>query len=261
MASRGTPHEAASSMLDPIPTYTEATASPHTTASTLPQLPPEDDSPPDYAVLDASQTTFSIYGTFIHNASGPAFQLSSPFDQRGASLRIRRLRAREVHQVGSAPLAFDKSYVLYEAHDPPLLDNEYHVLGKRRHCLPGVLELKFRLRKWRVVHVPRPGAKGTQILTCKKVGAHGSAKLRRRREMEASRWKDAQGRVVATETLGFDEAGNVVPTVELGPELDQTWRELLLMMWVTRLWAAFGVERTPLEERWSRGWRLAVGMR
>lgn len=237
-------------MLDPTPTYTEATA--NTPIALNPDNSLPDDLPPDYALLDASQTTFSIHGTFIHNASGPAFQLSSPLDQRGA-FRIRRLRPREVQQANRTPLAFDKSYVLYEAVDPPLL-GEYHVLGKRRQCLPGVLELKFRLRKWRVTHVPRPGAKGREILTCKPVGALGSTKLHRKREGEASSWKDAQGRVVATEMLKCDEAGNVVPTVELNPDLDQTWRELLIMMWATRLWVAFGVEKTA--EEWS--WRGAM---
>jgi hypothetical protein len=225
-----------------IPTYNEATSiiSP---SIDHPSTSIPADEPPAYAVLDDAQTTFSIYGTFIHNATGPAFQISSLLDQGGAYFRIRRLRAKEVQQAGNAPIAFDKTYVLYEANDPPLLDNEYHVIGKRQHCLPGVLELKFKLYKWRVTHVPRPGAKGREILSCKRVGALGSTKLSRKREVDASQWKDSQGRIVATETLKTGEDGGLVPTVELSPDLDQTWRELLLTLWATRLWVVFGVER------------------
>lgn len=104
--------------------------------------------------------------------------------------------------------------------------------------------MKFRLHKWRVSHVSRPGAKPKEILSCKKVGAFGSTKLNRKRDVEGSEWKDAQGRVVATEKLEVGPDGGVVPTVELSPDLDQTWRELVLTLWSTRLWIAFGVEKT-----------------
>ncbi|KAF2251666.1 hypothetical protein BU26DRAFT_402252, partial [Trematosphaeria pertusa] len=204
---------------------------------------PSSDSPPAYAVLDAAQTTFSIHGTFIHTPSGPAYQLSSPLDQRGPYFRIRRLRAKEVPQVGRTPIAFDKSYVLYEVNDPPLLDNEVHMRGKRRACVPGVVEMKHVLHKWRVAHVPRPGAKSREILSCKKkVGGafSGKTKGNRKSEIEAREWKDSGGRVVATERLRIGDDGAVVPTVELSPELDQTWRELLISLWATRLWVAFG---------------------
>lgn len=232
---------------DPIPSYAEAT----TASPTLPNpqsilSPPPIDDPLAYALLDSSQTTFFIYGTFIHTAAGPAYQLSTPLDQRGSYFRIRRLRAREVQQVGSKPIAFDKSYILYEAVDLPLLDNEYHIQGKRRTCLPGVLEMKFRLHKWRVTHIPRPGAKGQEILSCKKVGAFGSTKLNRRRDLEGSEWKDNRGKVLAKEKLQNAEDGSVVPTVELSQDLDQTWRELLLTLWTTRLWIAFGDEKTAI---------------
>ncbi|KAF2677405.1 hypothetical protein K458DRAFT_423896 [Lentithecium fluviatile CBS 122367] len=246
-----------SSMLEPIPTYNEATTTTPVPPPSIPPQPTPTDAPPAYAVLDTTQTTFTIYNTFIHNASGPAYQLSSPLDQRGVYFRIRRLRAKEVHQASTTPLAFDKSYILYEANDPPLLDNEYHIIGKRRQCLPGVLELKFRLHKWRVVHVPRPGAKGREILACKKVGAFGSTKLNRKRELDASQWKDSQGRVFATEALKVDRDGGIVPTVELSPDLDQTWRELMLTLWATRLWVAFGVERTAMEGGRYGGVRFA----
>src|SRR5205809_74424 len=121
-------HESA--LASPIPTYAEAnTLQPpppfphahHASSTTLQPAPPfpssPADAPPAYAVLDAQQTTFMIYGTFIHTPAGPAYQLSSPLDQRGVYFRIRRLSARESAQVGVTPVAFDKGATLYEVND------------------------------------------------------------------------------------------------------------------------------------------------
>lgn len=251
-----------------IPTYAEASALqpplPPPAAATLPQAPSEADEPPAYAVLDSTQTTFMIYGTFIHTPNGPCYQLSSPLDQRGPYFRVRRLGAREVAQVGVAPISFDRGATLYEINDPPLLDNEYHMQGKRRSCLPGVLEMKYRSARgrWEVRHVGRSGsgAKGVEVLTSKRVGVgrFGGTKLNRKREMEVSEWKDAQGKVVATEVLKVEEGdGAVVPTIELSKELDQTWREVVLSLWAARLWVAFGVEKTAMirgDGMGIRGW-------
>jgi len=239
-------------MHETIPTYTEATSTSYSSPSIAPPpplvlQPTPADEPPAYALLDETQTTFSIHGTFIHNASGPVYQLSSPLDARGAYFRLRRLRAKEAQQALSAPLAFDRTYILYEASDYPLLHNEYHIIGKRRQCLPGVLELVLKRNKWRVTHVARPGLKGTEILTCKKGGALGSSRMNWSKEVQETLWKDERGRVVATEMLKEGEGGEWVPTVDLSRELDQTWREMVVMVWATRLWVAFGMERTVLE--------------
>jgi hypothetical protein len=256
MASFPGPSEATKaqslSVEEPIPTYTEATTTSTSSPSFAPPPPvtPQPapaDEPPAYAFLDEAQTSFSIHGTFIHNASGPVYQLSSPLDARGTYFRLRRLRAKEAQQAGSTPIAFDKSYILYEASDYPLLYHEYHIIGKRRQCLPGVLEFVLKRNKWRVTHIPRPGMKGKEILTCKKGGALGSSRINWKKEAEASQWKDERGRVVATEMLKEGEGGQWVPTVELSEDLDQTWREMVIMMWATRLWVAFGTERSALE--------------
>ncbi|KAF2114106.1 hypothetical protein BDV96DRAFT_462434, partial [Lophiotrema nucula] len=215
-----------------IPTYAEA-------SQPAPPLPTAADEPPAYTFLDSSQTTFSIRGTFIHTVSGPCYQLSSPLDQRGPDFRIRRLRAKEVSQIGVTPVAFASTSVLYEVNVPPLLVNEFHIRGFTRTCLPGMLEMKWRLGKWHVSQVARYGAKGKEILSLK-VGGWGSAKLARRKEEGRSEWKDAGGRVLATEKLQSLEDGSVLPVVELGEGLDQTWRELLITLWATRLWIAFG---------------------
>lgn len=250
-----------------IPTYAESSAT-QIQPSLLPQHPPQpsntrvapsldavEDAPPDYTALDANQTTFMIYGTFIHTPAGPAYQLSSFLDIRGSPFRIRRLRPKEVTQVGVTPLSFDKTYTLYEIHDLPLVDSEYHVKGKRASTMPGVLELKFKLGKWRVVHVPRSGMKGKEILSMKKVGGFGlRTTLNRKHEAEASEWKDAQGRVMATEVLKKLDDGGVVPVIELCKDLDQTMRELLLTVWAARLWVAFGKEKTH-----ALGGRLSNG--
>jgi hypothetical protein len=192
-----------------------------------------------------------IYGTFIYTPHGPCYQLSSPLDQRGPYFRIRRLSAKDVSHLasGSTPISFDRGATLYEVNDPPLLDNEYHMQGKRRSCLPGVLELRYKSSRgrWEVRHVSKAGsgAKGTEILTSKRVGSRfGSTKLNRKRELEESEWKDAIGKVVATEKLDEDEGGAVVPTLELSKELGQQSRELVLSLWAARLWVAFGVEKT-----------------
>ncbi|KAF2014637.1 hypothetical protein BU24DRAFT_423544 [Aaosphaeria arxii CBS 175.79] len=203
---------------------------------------------PGYSILDHTQTSFSIHGTFIHSPTGPVYQLSSPLDGRRTPFRIRRLRPKEITQMMSPaaqPLHFDASNILYEVTAPPLLE-EYHIFGKRRSCFPGVLELKYSMNKWRVKHVPRIGAKPKEILASKRVGfsPFSSGRLDRKKEEESSEWKDAQGRVLATEVLRKLGDGGVVPSIELIPDLDQTWREVVLTVWAARLWVAFGKERT-----------------
>jgi hypothetical protein len=258
-------HDSRDDVNEPIPTYAEANA-----FQPSPGLPPQFttapdpsqqslsapsphilDEPPAYAVLDSTQTTFMIYGTFIHTANGPCYQLSSPLDQRGPYFRIRRLSAKDVSHLvsGSTPVSFDKEATLYEVNDPPLLSNEYHMQGKRRSCLPGVLELRYKISRgrWEVRHVPKAGsgAKGTEILTSKRDGSRfGSTKLNRKTELEESQWKDATGTVVATEKLEEEEGGTLVPTLELSKDLGQQSRELVLSLWAARLWVAFGVEKT-----------------
>lgn len=190
-----------------------------------------------------------IYGTFIHSPAGPSYHLSSSLDVRGNPFRIRRLRPREIALVGTQPIAFDKTYTLYEIHDPPLVDHEYHLFGKRKGCLPGRVELKFGLKTWHVKHYPTPTSKSREILTSKRVGSFGRTTLNRKREEEASEWKDGKGRVVATELLRKiegDVGGGVVPVIELSKDLDQTWRELVLSLWAARLWVAFGKEKSHL---------------
>ncbi|KAF2867365.1 hypothetical protein BDV95DRAFT_502717 [Massariosphaeria phaeospora] len=249
-----------SSLLDPIPSYAETSTPQNTNPHTEPSpLVPEDE-PPTYAVLDENQTTFMILGTFIHTPAGPVYQISSPLDQRGPFFRLRRLSAKEVAQVGTTPLSFDRSAVLYETNNYPLLDNEYHLMGKRRHCFPGVVELKFGMSKWHVRHVPTPGAKAQEIITCKKTGALFGVKVDRRKgEVEGFEWKDMQGKVLATEALRVVEEGQVIPTVELSRDLNQKWRELLISLWATRLWVAYGAKKTAAAGE-SSGYRLLKGL-
>ena len=197
--------------------------------------------PPAYAVVDEKATTFNIYGTFIYTPNGPAYQLSSLLDARIARLRIRRLHAEEVAiiQSGASHIPFDDSGVLYEAHDPPFRVNEYYIHGKESNCLPGVLQLRFGVKRWHVRHIARQGDTANDILSCGKRGTLSRALKQRKNEMEPSEWKDSEGYVLATEVLRMENGGKL-PTIELKKDLDQTCRELLLALWVTRLWAAFG---------------------
>jgi hypothetical protein len=248
----------------PIPSYEEAVISPlpgappsrRTPASTyapptgpppssiLPSLPDVDappELPPAYNVVDEKAITFTIYGTFIHTPSGPAYQLSSLLDARINKLRIRRLRAEEVTslQSGAPTVPFDNTTTLYEAHDPPFLVNEFYITSKNRSCLPGVLQLRFGLRRWHVKHMPTQGARANEIMTCGKRGGFSRKVKQRKNEMEPSEWKDSEGTVVATEVLRMGDGGKM-PTIELREDLDQVCRELILALWVSRLWAAFG---------------------
>ncbi|KAF1936262.1 hypothetical protein EJ02DRAFT_97254 [Clathrospora elynae] len=200
--------------------------------------PPE--LPPAYAVVDEKATTFTIYGTFIHTPSGPAYQLSSLLDARVSKMRLRRLRAEEVTrlQSGAPNVTFDNSSVLYEAHDPSFLANEFYIQGKSSACLPGVLQLRFGLTRWHVTHMPVQGGRANDIMTCGKEGGWKRAVKQRKNEMEPSVWKDFEGNVVATEVLRMGEGGKM-PMIELREGLDQTCRELILALWCARLWAAF----------------------
>lgn len=229
-------------MSAPIPTYAEANAyvpppfpPPQRSSSPPPELPPA------YAVVDEEATTYTIYGTFIHTPSGPAYQLSSLLDACINTLRIRRLRAEEVSrlQAGANNVSFDNAGTLYEAHDAPFILNEYYIQGKSGSCLPGVLQLRFGLRKWHVRHLPAQGAQPVHLMTCGKRGRFTRVLKQRRNEMEPSEWKDSDGTVMATEVLKM-QGGGKMPTIELRAELDQMCRELLLALWVARLWAAFG---------------------
>jgi hypothetical protein len=209
-----------------------------------------------------------IHGTFIHTPAGPAYHLSSSLDTRGSPFRIRRLSPREVALVGTSPIAFQKADTLYEIFDPPLLENEVQVRGKRASCLPGVLELKFRITGWKVrqklsSHGAGGNDKGREIMTSKRLSTLGRTTLNRRREEEtSSQWKDPQNknRILATEylkPLPADHGGGVVPVIELSEELDQTWREAVLSVWVARLWWAFGKEKSAvlggrLDGRWVK---------
>jgi len=225
--------------MPPIPTYEEAAGlSPLRSAhETLPH-----ELPPAYAVVDEKATSYTIYGTFIHTPSGPAYQLSSLLDARINKLGIRRLRAEEVLRLqhhGAYNIPFDPSSALYEMHDPPFVMNEYYIRGKSSTTLPGMLQLRLGLRRWHVCHMPAEGARPVQLMTCGKRGGFGRVIRERRNEMEPSDWKDAAGSILATEVLQM-QAGGKMPTIELRAGVDQTCRELLLALWVTRLWAAFG---------------------
>ena len=231
-------------MSAPIPSYDEANnlGPPNTNTTTdPPPQPAPTELPPAYAVVDEKATTFMIYGTFIHTPSGPAYQLSSLLDACMPSLRIRRLRAEEVTrlQAGAINVSFDNSTVLYEAQDPPFLVNEYFIQGRHSSCLPGVLQMRFGLRRWHVRHLPHQGAKANDLMTCGKRGTLSRVIKERRNEMEPSEWKDTEGHVLATEVLRIVDGGKL-PTIEMREGLDQTCRELILALWVARLWAAFG---------------------
>jgi hypothetical protein len=219
--------EAPTAETDPVPTIVPA--------SPPPELPPA------YNTVDEKATTFTIYGTYIHTPNAPAYQLSSLLDARINKLRIRRLKAEEITflQSGAPTVAFDSRSVLYEAHDPPFLINEYYVQGKSGSTLPGTLQLRFGLRRWHVVHMPTQGSRPNEIMTCGKPGGFTKSLKQRKNELEPSQWKDSEGHIVATEVLKMGPGGKM-PTIELRHDLDQTCRELILALWVTRLWAAFG---------------------
>ena len=223
------------------PTQAERLPSEHETASSVvsASLPPE--LPPAYAVVDEKATTFTIYGTFIHTPNAPAYQLSSLLDACINKLQLRKLRAREITmlQSGAPNIPFTNSGLLYEAHDPPFLMNEYYIQGKSASALPGYLQVRFGLRRWHIGHVPTPGSRPIEIMTCGKPGGFAKAIKQRKNEMEPSEWKDSEGHVIATEVLKMGYGGKM-PTIELRSDLDQTCRELILALWVTRLWAAFG---------------------
>jgi hypothetical protein len=79
----------------PIPSYEAATnVAPLAVPHTVPQDVALADELPDYTVVDSNQTTFMIYGTFIHNPNGPAYHLSSLLDAP-KTLRLSKLAAHE----------------------------------------------------------------------------------------------------------------------------------------------------------------------
>lgn len=227
----------------PIPSYETATGvAPPVLPTAPPQNGPSGDELPDYTPVDENQTTFMIYGTFIYSPNGPAYQLSSLLDARIAKLRIRRLRAEDIAMIEagrSRNVAFDSASVLYEAHDPPFLQNEYYIQSKTSNGWQGGLQMRFGFRHWHIRQVMQQGVTPQDMLTCGKEGALKKRILQRKNELEPSVWKDTKGVVLATEVLRLED-GRMLPTIELTKDLTQMWRELLLALWVSRLWAGFG---------------------
>jgi hypothetical protein len=236
-------NETTPTAVPPIPSYEAATGLvPPVIPPALSQDAPLADELPDYTPVDANQTTFMIYGTFIHTPNGPAYHLSSLLDAHIAKLRIRRLRAEDISLIEadrSRNVSFDFASALYEAHDPPFLQNEYYIQSKTASGWPGALQLRFGFRQWHIRQVMQQGVTPQAFLTCGKVGSLKKRISERRNELEPSVWKDTQGQVLATEVLKL-EGGKMLPTIELSKDLNQMWRELLLALWVSRLWAGFG---------------------
>ncbi|RMZ68708.1 glycoside hydrolase family 92 [Pyrenophora seminiperda CCB06] len=202
---------------------------------------PLPDMPPAYAVVDEKATIFTIYGTMIHTPNAPAYQLSSFLGSRVDTIKLRRLCAEEVTvlQSGAQTIPFNDRSVLYETHGPSFLSNDYYIEGQHRSTLPGLLHMSFGLRRWHVVHIPIPTSRPVELMTCGKNGGLKKTITQRKNEMEPSVWKDAEGNVIATEVMQMCN-GAKMPTLELRPGLDQTCRELILALWVSRLWMAFG---------------------
>jgi hypothetical protein len=227
----------------PIPSYEAATGlAPPVVTAVRPQDAPLADELPGYTPVDSTQTTFMIYGTFIHTPNGPAYHLSSLLDAHIAKLRIRRLRAEDIALIEagrSRNVSFDFASTLYEAHDPPFLQNEYYIQSKTNSGWPGALQLRFGFRSWHIRQVMEQGVTPQALLTCGKAGSLTKRISERKNELVPSVWKDTQGRILATEVLKL-EGGKMLPTIELSKELSQMWRELMLALWVSRLWAGFG---------------------
>jgi len=197
---------------------------------------------PDYTPVDSNQTSFMIYGTFIHNPNGPSYHLSSLLDAHISKLRLRRLKAEDIALIEAGRtrnVAFDGSTTLYEAHDPPFLQNEYYIQSKTTNGWPGTLQLRFGFSRWHIRQVMQQGVTPQPLLTCGKIGGLKKRIVQRHNEMESSEWKDTEGRVLATDVLKL-EGGKMLPTIELSKDLNETWRELMLTLWVARLWAGFG---------------------
>lgn len=232
----------------PIPSYEAAVA--HAPPPLLPAVAPPPvhvdppDELPDYTVVDSNQMSFMIYGTFIYTPNGPAYQLSSLLDACISKIRIRRLRAEDVARIESGrerSVSFDEATTLYEAHDPPFLENEFFIHSRMHGGWQGQLQLRFGFRRWHVRQAmpQQPGVVPKPFLTCGKTGGLQRRIFQRKNELKPSEWKDTQGHVLATEVLKL-EGGKMLPTIELSRDLDQKWRELMLALWVSRLWAGFG---------------------
>ncbi|KAF2727335.1 hypothetical protein EJ04DRAFT_582095 [Polyplosphaeria fusca] len=236
---------------DPIPTYAESSQYP----PLLPPQPPSSSSsqaantidapPPPYASLPPSTTppaptTFSLTPTtpFIHALSGPPlYHISPSLLTRTPTFRLRRLRPRDISHPDPHLLPFDRSDTLYEVSRTPGVSDEVQMRGLRRGCVQGVVWMKFGVRNWRVRHVVGRSGRGVEVLKVRRGKGTG------RGEGEGE-WRDKEGRVVAREVVREGVGGEVVMTVEVLPELDQVWRELVVCLWAARLWIACGEEKT-----------------
>lgn len=192
--------------------------------------------PPGYRTVDPLATRFTIYGTIIDTPSGPAYQLSDFLDTCSTRLRMRRLHSHDVSQLQTCPgnIAFDNRATLYEMCNE---SSRYYITGKCEGTLPGMSVLQFGYFKWYVQHVHNGVA--SPLMSCgKSTMLH--AIRNPRDETTTSIWRDKHGIPVAAEVLKFDRYGKRMPVIELTNGLAEPDKELLLALWVCRLWATFG---------------------
>jgi hypothetical protein len=127
-------------------------------------------------------------------------------------------------------VAFDKSTTLYRA---LYYRNTCYVESKMNDGWPGIVKLRLGFRWWHIRPELQQGVMPAAGLRCGKKQILG-----RSNEMEPSEWKDAQDNVLATDVFAL-ENGKIVPRTELNKDLTPAWRELMLALWVSRLWAGY----------------------
>lgn len=205
--------------------------------------------PPEYTELDEAPRSFTIAGSFVYTPAGPRYQLSSNLDHASVSLKIRRLRAKEVHKVSSSssePLAFDKDGTLYTIDDAAF--QQAHVIrGLRKQCLRGTLTFESGLTRVKIMHQPNKDGPKFILFDVKK---------NKRGLLE---WKSAEGAIIGTEFMREDACGIERITLELTDSLSLSIREALLTCWVARHWqfAQDSKPKEPVHKKFKR--RLLVG--
>lgn len=176
-------------------------------------------------------SNISLDGTLIYPTIPPAtslYELTHQVDSGYSVVGILRLvPSRQQRENGTPVNPQDKH--IYDFQQPPMTPGTVEIVGKRRSTLPGTLFLRVKNgikgRCWELEHVHS----GQKVLLYR---TKPSWKLEKRERLD---WQDAEGELVAEETLSSQRGGSR-PIMKILKTLDEKMTDILVTAWCARLW-------------------------
>ncbi|KAF2843758.1 hypothetical protein M501DRAFT_1013094 [Patellaria atrata CBS 101060] len=184
--------------------------------------------PPDYNPLQRNVSNFVIDTVFIRAAlksSEVRYHLSSTVHTDISELRIRRLSSTESRSIATTSqlVSFLSSDTLYTITRPPFEPSIMIIKGSRKSTLPGTIQMRHRLRKWKV-----------EQEHCGKI--FQLFQLSERTRSRSLQWKGEDGTLLADDV--WENEGTPVerPMLKLSQSIKLSTQELLITCWIARIW-------------------------